>query len=202
MISLKTIFVAAAALAMVACSVDKSPELQAADVKATKAVHNIDGLLKTCASCHGNKGVSTASNWPNLAGQKAGYLALQLHAFKNGSRTEPLMAAQAKNLSDQDIKALADYYSKQVDARVASVEPNPAGAHVRARCVSCHGRKGKTVNRTWPNLAGQQKEYLAKQLKDYQSGQRKHPIMEVIAGELSEQQMIDVAEYYSAIPAQ
>jgi cytochrome c553 len=49
--------------------------------------------------------------WPNLAGQQAGYLAKQLQAFRNGSRTDPMMNPMAKPLSDADINNLAAYYS-------------------------------------------------------------------------------------------
>lgn len=203
MISLKPIFLAATALLVVACSSEQAPVAKAdvAGSSATKLEHNVDGLLKSCASCHGDKGKSTASPWPNLAGQKAKYLENQLEAFKAGARSDVMMTAQAKNLSSEDIAALSEYFSQQVDDRAKPESINVAGANVRARCVSCHGRQGRTVNRTWPNLAGQQKDYLAKQLKDYQTGQRKHPIMEVIAKELNQQQINDVAEYYSQIPA-
>lgn len=64
-----------------------------------------------CAACHGAAGVSAADAWPNLAGQKAGYLEKQLHAFKEGTRTDPSMGAVAKGLSDEDIANLAAYYS-------------------------------------------------------------------------------------------
>ncbi|GAB2678815.1 c-type cytochrome [Aliiglaciecola aliphaticivorans] len=64
-----------------------------------------------CASCHGSAGISLSPIWPNLAGQKSAYLEKQLKAFRNGDRKEPTMAAMAKPLSDNDIKALAAYYA-------------------------------------------------------------------------------------------
>ena len=65
----------------------------------------------TCAGCHGVKGVSNNPVWPNLAGQKAAYIAKQLKAFKAGSRKDPLMDSTVKGLSDADIANLAAYYS-------------------------------------------------------------------------------------------
>jgi cytochrome c553 len=56
---------------------------------------------------------------------------------------------------------------------------------------------GISVTGLWPNIAGQQAGYLKKQLLDYKSGLRVHTSMQVIAGELTEQQIIDVAEYYA-----
>lgn len=49
--------------------------------------------------------------WPNLAGQKAGYLVAQMKAFRDGQRPNPMMAPMAAPLSDDDIANLAAYYS-------------------------------------------------------------------------------------------
>lgn len=65
----------------------------------------------TCGACHGAEGVSPNDLWPNLAGQKAGYLAKQIKAFRDGSRSDPMMGAMAKPLSDADIDDLAAYFS-------------------------------------------------------------------------------------------
>jgi len=65
----------------------------------------------TCAGCHGVAGVSSNPMWPNLAGQKEGYLVKQIKAFREGIRTDPLMSPMAKPLSDEDIDNLAAYFS-------------------------------------------------------------------------------------------
>lgn len=65
----------------------------------------------SCISCHGADGISPNNLWPNLAGQKEGYLAKQLKAFRDGKRNDPMMASFAKNLSDQDIDDLSVYYA-------------------------------------------------------------------------------------------
>ena len=64
-----------------------------------------------CAGCHGADGNSLNNVWPNLAGQKAGYLAKALTDFKTGKRNDPMMTGMAKPLSDADIKNLAAYYA-------------------------------------------------------------------------------------------
>ncbi|NOR39859.1 MAG: c-type cytochrome [Gammaproteobacteria bacterium] len=69
------------------------------------------GKAASCAGCHGATGVSNNPMWPNLAGQQAGYLAKQLRAFRDGSRSDPMMGPMAKPLSDADIDNLAAYYS-------------------------------------------------------------------------------------------
>ncbi len=64
-----------------------------------------------CAACHGADGSSSNDIWPNLKGQKNGYLVKQIKAFRDGDRTDPMMSPMAKSLSDEDIDNLAAYYS-------------------------------------------------------------------------------------------
>jgi len=78
---------------------------QAADAAAGKAKFGV------CAGCHGPAGVSANPMWPNLAGQKDAYVKKQLHAFRDGTRKDPLMSPMAKPLSDADIDNLAAYVS-------------------------------------------------------------------------------------------
>ena len=64
-----------------------------------------------CAACHGMNGIGNYELWPNLAGQKQGYLVKAIKDFRDGTRTDPTMAPTVKPLSDQDIEDLAAYYS-------------------------------------------------------------------------------------------
>jgi len=65
----------------------------------------------TCAGCHGPEGISQNDLWPNLAGQKEGYLVAQIKAFRAGERKNPMMSPMAIPLSDTDIEDLAAYFS-------------------------------------------------------------------------------------------
>ncbi len=67
-----------------------------------------------CANCHGADGIGTAEIYPNLAGQKAGYLVSSIKAYKNGDRKggmTAVMAPMVSTLSDEDIADIAAYYS-------------------------------------------------------------------------------------------
>ncbi|MFA3791876.1 cytochrome c [Aliiglaciecola sp. SL4] len=163
------------------------------------AADDIEHLTSSCTACHGENGVAVVKEWPSLAGQKPGYLLAQLKAFKNGSRENVLMSGLLTNFSEQDLLKIADYYASLPFEKARSASINKAGENVRANCISCHGMTGQTINDTWPNLAGQNKEYLLQQLKDFTSNKRHSIIMNVIASELDEQQMQDVAEYYEQI---
>lgn len=65
----------------------------------------------SCAGCHGANGISSNPLWPNLAGQKDGYLAKQMKAFRDGTRNDPMMSPISMPLSDADIDNIAAYYS-------------------------------------------------------------------------------------------
>lgn len=66
-----------------------------------------------CAACHGPGGVSTATNWPVLAGQHKDYLQAALEQYQSGERQDPVMAGQVSNLSEDDIADLAAYFAAQ-----------------------------------------------------------------------------------------
>ena len=161
---------------------------------------DIEALAGQCVACHGAKGMSINDSWPNIAGQKKEYLAQEITAFRNGTRENALMMPIVENLSDEDIQALARYFSALDNTAPKSTQENIDGKHVRARCISCHGMQGITVTGLWPNLAGQKKEYLISQLHAFQSGKRQSAIMGVISNELNAQQIADVAEYFSQQP--
>ncbi len=93
-----------ALIAVCAISFNISPAL-AGDPAAGKT------KAATCGACHGMNGISPNDLWPNLAGQKAGYLVAQMKAFRDGQRKNPMMAPMAAGLSDADIADLAAFYS-------------------------------------------------------------------------------------------
>ncbi len=72
-------------------------------------------------------------------------------------------------------------------------------AKVDAMCASCHGATGNvTTSPAYPKLAGQHASYLAKQLTDFKSGTRQDPIMFGMASALSDEDVANVAAYFSA----
>jgi len=66
------------------------------------------------------------------------------------------------------------------------------------QCFACHGVNGVSLNPAFPSLAGQNKNYLIQQLKAFKNGDRKSPIMKPMATGLSDQDMEDVAIYFSS----
>lgn len=75
---------------------------------------------------------------------------------------------------------------------------NPdVNSNLISSCVACHGQNGISPNEEWPNLAGQKKQYLILQLKNFKQGQRANILMSPISKMLDENQMESVANYYS-----
>lgn len=176
-----------------------------------------DGKAKsiTCSACHGADGNSANPLWPNLAGQNANYLVAQLKAFKDGTRSDPLMSAQAMMLSDEDMNNIAVYYESMPAAANAVADTSSlakaqalyrGGDEERkiAACMSCHGPTGRgNPAATYPSLHGQHATYTAKQLNDYASGARtsdgKTREMRDIAERLTKDDIEAIASYIQGL---
>ncbi|MCY3983469.1 MAG: c-type cytochrome [Roseovarius sp.] len=64
-----------------------------------------------CTSCHGADGIAVIENTPHLAAESAIYIDTQLKAFRNGKREHEIMSEIAANMSDEEIRAAADWYA-------------------------------------------------------------------------------------------
>lgn len=76
----------------------------------------------------------------------------------------------------------------------AAAEDGSAKAQV---CAACHGADGNSINPDWPNLAAQHPTYIQAQLQAFKSGARKNPNMTAMAAPLSDQDITDLAAYFS-----
>ena len=70
-------------------------------------------LVAACAACHGADGNCLAGLWPSIAGLNYKYLLKQLRLVKSGDRAIDQMIGQLDNLSDQNLKDIAAFYSAQ-----------------------------------------------------------------------------------------
>ncbi|MGF6674162.1 c-type cytochrome [Paraburkholderia tuberum] len=141
-----------------------------ADAEAGKA------KAQVCAACHGPMGNSTNPDFPILAGQNARYLYLELKDFKQGRRSHPPMSPMASDLSSEDMQDIADYFAAQ---KLVPVRFNADGASIEAGsrkaaevlCTMCH-QGGFSGQNEIPRVAGQQYQYIVKQLQDFRSHTR------------------------------
>ena len=90
--------------------------------------------------------------------------------------------------------------STSVEARGPA---NPEAAKKLAEpCQACHGANGVATAPIYPHLAGQYADYLARALHEYRDGGRINPIMAVYVEKLSDQDIAELAAYFSSMPAQ
>jgi cytochrome c553 len=84
-------------------------------------------------------------------------------------------------------------------ARAGAEDAVGRGATIALNCTMCHGAQGLSVSNA-PNLAGQYREVVIKQLHDYKAGKRTSSVMEALTRGLSERDIEDLAAYYAYLP--
>jgi len=163
-----------------------------------------------CHHCHGYKGEASNVLYPRLAGQHKEYMIKQLNNFKSGER-EGTMNEMAADLTQDEIIALADYFSKQPTSshKILDSQFSAVGQYIFEKgntysgvpaCASCHGEDGSGTQKL-PRLAGQHKRYISAQLEDFDQRKRTNDnaIMHSIASKLTELEREAVSLYASGL---
>ncbi|MCH2532950.1 MAG: c-type cytochrome [Bdellovibrionales bacterium] len=186
--------------------------------------------INQCMNCHGNNGVSSSENNPNLAGQDELYLKKQLLHFKDGRRKNQTMNGIAKDLSNAEIDMLASFFGslqpndpeqalEETYVKIYESKNMPQGT---MSCVGCHanptfkGQPLKTITDDngapipVPAISGQKSSYIVSQFQNYYNGDRKIAIMQQIAiqhpfvnketGELNVDEIQPIADFFSELP--
>ena len=131
---------------------------------------------EACDGCHGKNGNSALPGIPVLAGQTSRYLYLQLRDFQEGRRSSDQMTPMAKSLTRDEMRSLADWYSKQKQTP-QPFRPDPDKARLGAAkaaetlCTMCH-QGGFLGQNEIPRVAGQRYDYIVKQLSDFKARRR------------------------------
>jgi cytochrome c553 len=94
--------------------------------------------------------------------------------------------------------AASSWANTPAPAPVAKGDAAKAQKIVSDVCAACHASDGNSGNPTYPALAGQSPEYIAKQLREFKSGARKNAVMAPNAAKLSEDDMLNLGAYFSA----
>ena len=174
-------------------------------------------VQQVCGPCHGLDGNSPRPEVPSLAGQVEAYLEGQLHAFAAQGEQRPngVMGAIAVNLSADEMKRTAAYFSRQ------TLRPSTAVDALRrsrsegeklfntglpkkgvASCASCHGTRGEGLPDLFPRLAGQHQRYLVEQLRQFRAGNRTSDpgaMMRELAAHLSDAEIDAVSKYIARL---
>jgi cytochrome c553 len=184
-----------------ACHNPHSPKINFADMPQPPSGDPGAGkaVAVVCGACHGAAGVSVNPAFPNLAGQHAGYLTNSLQAFKSGKRTNPVMNGMAAGLSDANMQNVAAYFA-QASCKTSGGDQARAalGKTKASSCALCHGASGISGNQAWPDLAGQNPDYLSSALQSFQNGSRRNPVMTSVARTLSASDIDNLSAYFAS----
>jgi cytochrome subunit of sulfide dehydrogenase len=174
---------------------------------------DIGALTKSCAGCHGADGSGANAEVPIIGGMSSVYIADTLGQYKSGDRKNceevksdsgemSDMCKAAKDLSGEDIQALADHYAgkkftrakQSVDAALVK-----KGREIAEQaCEKCHTDGGSIAADDAGILLGQRKAYLKRELADFRSGKREAPKKMAPKIEKLDQAEIDaLVEYYA-----
>lgn len=179
---------------------------------------DIGELVKTCADCHGKDGASTDPNTPIIGGFSVPYFADSMAAYAakdrpcpeseypagpdKGKKTD--MCKIAKDLSESDIDALAEYFAgkpfvpakQKFDAALAAKGKEVHEEH----CEKCHSDGGSLASDDASILAGQWQHYQRHTLKAFMSGEREADKKMAKKIEKLDDEMVEqLVNYYSSL---
>ncbi|MBE8214719.1 MAG: c-type cytochrome [Endozoicomonadaceae bacterium] len=179
-------------------------------------------IIEECAACHGLDGNSSMRDTPDLAGQHIDYIIKQLQDIQqssdpkmpnNRTRKIPVMTGMLNNVNKSNMIEIAHYYANQTQSkrRVSgskslaklgeAIYMGGNTTNNRPPCSGCHGFYGLGLSKM-PRLQGLDKQYIIKQLYDFQKNMRTNDItkaMPAIAKKLTPQEIEAVSDYIQGI---
>jgi len=159
-----------------------------------------------CANCHGLNGIGKQKGVPNIAGQRAVYLHLEMKVYQAGGRGHKVMTNTVKYMNDDAIMKVSAYYASLEpaepgggSAKAAPAKPNAlsAGKAAAAGCGGCHGEAGISATPGMPSLIGMDPKYFVAAANAYKGGRRKHDMMKTLVSGLTETDLNNIALYYA-----
>jgi cytochrome c553 len=158
-----------------------------------------------CTACHGEGGRATIATNPVLAGQTARYLYLQLRDFQEGRRSDPQMSPMAKDLTRDEMRELADYFAAQKPApQTFRADPDKVKlGRAKAEetlCTMCH-LGGFMGQNEIPRVAGQNFDYVVKQLRAFKARQRTNDAgnMTAVSNTLSDADIENLSHFLAGL---
>lgn len=200
-----------------------------AGISSANATDDTELLVGTCVACHGNAGNSVGPAIPNLAGVSPNYFMAAMFAYKYDDEEEleevidsddayldveaytrysTIMNRLAKGYSDEQIVAMAEYFSTQEPQRPTQAfdaELAAAGEKLHEKhCDKCHENEGRFAEDDTGVLAGQWKPYFIYTMNDFNDGNRSMPKkmrkeLDEIAEETGDDGIKQLAHYYASI---
>ncbi len=178
---------------------------------------DVNKIVEVCESCHGKDGANTESDVPNIGGFSPKYFAGTMENYKKKVRpcvdtkirsgakkgTNTDMCKVTSDLTDDDVKHLADHYAGKKFVRTAQKVDDAAagkgkGVHDK-NCEKCHSEGGNKADDDSSILGGQKLHYLKEQTEFFLAGKRPmHKKMEPKLKALSKEEVEQVVNYYAS----
>jgi cytochrome c553 len=154
----------------------------------------------TCLGCHGI--AEYRNSYPNyhvpkIGGQNAEYIVAALGEYHAGARKHPTMRAQASSMTDQSMLDIAAYLASDTPLRSKTQPVANVPKTVQNVCAACHGLDGIAALPAYPNLAGQQADYIEQALRAYKSGARQNAVMNGMSATIADEEIPLLARYYA-----
>jgi sulfide dehydrogenase cytochrome subunit len=182
------------------------------------AAADLAALTQSCGDCHGKDGASTEPTIPSIGGMSETYITDGLAIYKDkdrpcveaeypagehkGSKTD--MCKIAAELSDEDVEAVAKFYSSKPFVRAKQdFDPEKAARGKQlheSACEKCHEDGGSSADDDAGVLAGQWTHYLEQTFKAYSAGEREMPKkMKPKFEELDDAAKQDLLHFYASM---
>lgn len=126
-----------------------------------------------------------------LASVAVAMLLMTTTALALNENTNPL-TGKVENKTDTDSEAAIKLRSGRGDP--------VAGKDKSLLCQGCHGEQGISIEGLIPSLAGQYGKYISKELRNYQSGERSHQIMNAMAATINDDDLDDISAFFASQP--
>jgi cytochrome c553 len=166
---------------------------------------SLEEKVQVCAGCHGENGKPVDKTIPNIWGQQAGYVYIQLRDFKRGDRKSEIMQPIASPFERNDMLAIADYFSKKPWPDLGQprapkdVAKRAQTANSSVGCTGCHLEQFQGDS-TIPRLAGQGRDYLAQTMTDFRTRARgNNPGMSDLMAATAVDDLTALAEYLAGL---
>jgi cytochrome c553 len=202
-------------LLLSACDRDKPPapketEEAAAQQQPVPDAMRGEQIAKACVQCHPADGHIVKADYPQINGERLGYLNKSLHDYLTGVRKHEEMNQAVQTLNEQQILDVAAYYSslqtpwitrvieKAKQPTAPSAADIKAGKELAGPCISCHGENGNSTTEGVPSLAGLSSRYIATALDGYFSGSRNNEFMKVFKHAFGKDRIARLGAYFSS----
>lgn len=161
--------------------------------------------VAVCGACHGANGNSALALSPSLAGQPKVFLENTLILIREGLRPIAVMQGLLNGVSDAEIVALADHYSRQ--KAIAPEAPRDEAAFrrgeavaSRALCGTCH-LPNYAGQQQMPRLAAQREDYLVHSMREFRDNkaQGRDTMMNGVLRGFSDRDIADMAHYFAQL---